>query len=68
MKVDRPLAENDNLPLLNAFKSNIFFEFFIMLSSLKKFLNLLGVTDCVFHPSQPWIFTAGVDNTVKLCT
>jgi len=27
-----------------------------------------GVTDCAFHPSQPWIFTAGADNTVKLCT
>eukprot|EP00112_Aurelia_sp_Birch-Aquarium-sp1_P010468 Seg2233.4 transcript_id=Seg2233.4/GoldUCD/mRNA.D3Y31 product="Ribosome biogenesis protein bop1" protein_id=Seg2233.4/GoldUCD/D3Y31 len=27
-----------------------------------------GVADCVFHPSQPWIFTAGADNTVKLCT
>ncbi|XP_065066658.1 ribosome biogenesis protein bop1-like [Rhopilema esculentum] len=28
----------------------------------------IGVTDCVFHPSQPWIFTAGADNTIKLCT
>ena len=26
----------------------------------------LGVLDCVFHPSQPWLFTAGADATVRL--
>eukprot|EP00241_Pyramimonas_parkeae_P017894 CAMPEP_0114284504 /NCGR_PEP_ID=MMETSP0059-20121206/4683_1 /TAXON_ID=36894 /ORGANISM="Pyramimonas parkeae, Strain CCMP726" /LENGTH=811 /DNA_ID=CAMNT_0001405329 /DNA_START=33 /DNA_END=2468 /DNA_ORIENTATION=- len=25
-----------------------------------------GVLDCVFHPTQPWIFTAGADKTVRL--
>jgi ribosome biogenesis protein ERB1 len=28
----------------------------------------LGVLDIVFHPSQPWIFTAGADKTIKLFT
>jgi len=26
----------------------------------------LGVLDCVFHPTQPWIFTAGADGRVQL--
>ncbi|XP_046843555.1 ribosome biogenesis protein bop1-like isoform X2 [Xenia sp. Carnegie-2017] len=26
----------------------------------------LGILDCVFHPSQPWIFTCGADSTVRL--
>ncbi|CAB3993998.1 ribosome biogenesis BOP1 [Paramuricea clavata] len=26
----------------------------------------LGVLDCAFHPSQPWIFTCGADSTVRL--
>eukprot|EP00899_Mesostigma_viride_P002463 jgi/Mesvir1/12217/Mv00445-RA.1 len=25
-----------------------------------------GVMDCVFHPNQPWLFTAGADQTVRL--
>ena len=25
-----------------------------------------GVLDCAFHPSQPWVFTAGNDNLLKL--
>jgi ribosome biogenesis protein ERB1 len=25
-----------------------------------------GVMDCVFHPNQPWIFTAGADATIHL--
>ncbi|XP_028410062.1 ribosome biogenesis protein bop1-like [Dendronephthya gigantea] len=28
----------------------------------------LGILDCVFHPSQPWIFTCGADSTVRLYT
>jgi ribosome biogenesis protein ERB1 len=28
----------------------------------------IGVLDCEFHPSQPWIFTCGADNTIKLFT
>ncbi|ESO98298.1 hypothetical protein LOTGIDRAFT_114705 [Lottia gigantea] len=28
----------------------------------------LGVLDCQFHPSQPWIFTAGSDSTIRLFT
>jgi ribosome biogenesis protein ERB1 len=24
-----------------------------------------GVLDCQFHPSQPWIFTAGADRTIR---
>ena len=26
----------------------------------------LGVLDCVFHPRQPWLFTAGADHTARL--
>ena len=26
----------------------------------------LGVLDCVFHPTQPWLFTAGADGVVVL--
>jgi ribosome biogenesis protein ERB1 len=26
----------------------------------------LGVLDCCYHPSQPWIFTAGADGIIKL--
>ncbi|XP_025076239.1 ribosome biogenesis protein bop1-like isoform X1 [Pomacea canaliculata] len=26
----------------------------------------LGVTDCQFHPLQPWLFSAGADGTVRL--
>ncbi|EDO39231.1 predicted protein, partial [Nematostella vectensis] len=33
-----------------------------------KVTNDLGVLDCVFHPSQPWIFTAGSDQCVRLFT
>eukprot|EP00850_Spirogloea_muscicola_P002471 SM000009S23600 [mRNA] locus=s9:1013105:1019315:+ [translate_table: standard] len=25
-----------------------------------------GVLDCVFHPTQPWLLTAGADSTIKL--
>eukprot|EP00898_Chlorokybus_atmophyticus_P006593 jgi/Chlat1/6935/Chrsp52S06612 len=25
-----------------------------------------GVLDCVFHPQQPWLFSAGADGTVRL--
>ncbi|XP_069113730.1 ribosome biogenesis protein bop1-like [Argopecten irradians] len=28
--------------------------------------NGLGVMDCVFHPKQPWVFTAGSDSTIRL--
>ncbi|XP_022788889.1 ribosome biogenesis protein bop1-B-like [Stylophora pistillata] len=28
----------------------------------------LGVVDCQFHPSQPWIFTAGADHLIRLYT
>nr|XP_028591773.1 ribosome biogenesis protein BOP1 [Podarcis muralis] len=28
----------------------------------------LGVLDVVFHPSQPWVFSAGADATVRLFT
>ena len=26
----------------------------------------LGCLDCVFHPTQPWIFTSGADGVVNL--
>lgn len=26
----------------------------------------LGVLDCVFHPTQPWLFTAGADHAIHL--
>eukprot|EP01029_Cantina_marsupialis_P028293 TRINITY_DN775979_c0_g1_i1.p1 TRINITY_DN775979_c0_g1~~TRINITY_DN775979_c0_g1_i1.p1 ORF type:complete len:683 (+),score=197.25 TRINITY_DN775979_c0_g1_i1:27-2051(+) len=26
----------------------------------------LGVLDCVFHPTQPWLFTSGADHTIRL--
>jgi len=30
--------------------------------------NDVGVLDCEFHPTQPWIVTCGADNTLKLFT
>ena len=27
-----------------------------------------GVLDCAFHPSQPWVFTAGADGKIFLYT
>jgi len=30
--------------------------------------NDYGVLDCQFHPTQPWIFTAGADSTIRLFT
>lgn len=26
----------------------------------------LGVLDCQFHPTQPWLLTSGADGTVRL--
>lgn len=26
----------------------------------------LGVLDVAFHPTQPWVFSAGADGTVRL--
>jgi len=31
-------------------------------------LQNLGVIDCIFHPTQPWIFTAGADQVIRLFT
>ncbi|KAL5725175.1 Ribosome biogenesis protein 1 [Ranunculus cassubicifolius] len=31
-----------------------------------KSTNGRGVMDCVFHPRQPWLFTAGADSVIKL--
>lgn len=28
----------------------------------------LGVIDCVFHPTQPWVFSSGADGTIRLYT
>ncbi|KAJ8303053.1 hypothetical protein KUTeg_019449 [Tegillarca granosa] len=28
----------------------------------------LGVLDCHFHPTQPWIFSSGADCTIRLFT
>ncbi|XP_064610704.1 ribosome biogenesis protein bop1-like [Liolophura sinensis] len=28
----------------------------------------LSVLDCVFHPSQPWVFSSGADTTIRLFT
>ena len=28
----------------------------------------LGVLGCQFHPTQPWLFSSGADNTVHLYT
>ena len=28
----------------------------------------VGILDCVFHPTQPWIFSAGADGTIRLYT
>lgn len=27
-----------------------------------------GVLDCAFHPTQPWLFTAGADASIFLFT
>lgn len=29
-------------------------------------INQLGVLACVFHPTQPWLFTAGADGQIHL--
>ncbi len=31
-------------------------------------VNFQGVLDVAFHPSQPWVFTAGADTTICLFT
>ncbi|TPX50523.1 hypothetical protein SeLEV6574_g00839 [Synchytrium endobioticum] len=31
-----------------------------------RIVDSLGVLDCVFHPTQPWLFSAGADNLIKL--
>uniref|UniRef100_A0A182QZU2 Ribosome biogenesis protein BOP1 homolog n=1 Tax=Anopheles farauti TaxID=69004 RepID=A0A182QZU2_9DIPT len=31
-------------------------------------VNDFSVFDCVFHPTQPWVFSSGADNTVRLYT
>ena len=33
-----------------------------------KIVDFKGVLDAAFHPTQPWIFTAGGDATVCLCS
>lgn len=30
--------------------------------------NEFGVFDVIFHPTQPWLFSTGADNTVRLYT
>ena len=32
------------------------------------FVCYAGVLDCKFHPTQPWLFTAGADKTIRLFT
>ena len=31
-------------------------------------VSVSGVLDCQFHPTQPWIFTAGADHMIRLYT
>lgn len=31
-------------------------------------VNDFGAFDVVFHPTQPWLFSSGADNTVRLYT
>ncbi|GFO32932.1 ribosome biogenesis protein bop1 [Plakobranchus ocellatus] len=31
-----------------------------------KTANHLSALDCMFHPTQPWIFSSGADNTIRL--
>ena len=31
-------------------------------------VSVSGVLDCQFHPTQPWIFTAGADHQIRLYT
>jgi len=33
-----------------------------------KLVDGLGVLDVTFHPSQPWLFSAGADSTIRLFT
>ncbi len=33
-----------------------------------KVVEYQGVLDCTFHPTQPWIFSAGGDATISLYT
>ena len=38
------------------------------LSHLSYVILITGVLDCQFHPTQPWIFTAGADHLIRLYT
>jgi ribosome biogenesis protein ERB1 len=42
--------------------------FIVPLKILKghEIVNDLGVLDIIFHPTQPWIFSAGADSTIRL--
>jgi len=44
--------------------------FIVPLKILKghEIVNERGVFDIVFHPNQPWIFSAGADKTIRLFT
>lgn len=35
---------------------------------LSLLVSISGVLDCQFHPTQPWIFTAGADHLIRLYT
>jgi ribosome biogenesis protein ERB1 len=38
----------------------------LLLFSNSQVVNSSGVLDCAFHPTQPWLFTAGADGDVML--
>ena len=42
--------------------------FFFPSLSIDSHAHVIGVLDCVFHPSQPWLFSAGTDHTIRLYT
>jgi len=51
--------------------NNLFQNAFIVpLKILKghEMVSDYGIFDIVFHPNQPWIFSAGADKTIRLYT
>lgn len=33
-----------------------------------KIINQIGILDLIWHPKEPWLFSAGADGTARLWT
>ena len=50
------------------YNSVISLQRFLSCHYLSLLMSVSGVLDCQFHPTQPWIFTAGADHLIRLYT